>query len=307
MNAIDEADTFDKVLLAAKMLHGYIQDRKQDKQETDDAQQQQGNASNESEQQSNQASGSNTQDDGDADQDGEGADDIIPEANDEKPDEEQSTTQQEFDKNSERLNSSSTSYMSQVVYVSPTELPIIDRIVPIQTLRYTTSCTPSWYSECVLDNFKQFLSGIKRDVNFMVLLFEMRKSADAYARTQEHKTGVLNTNALHNYQLTDDVFLRHNVTADGKNHGMVMLIDWSGSMDDILLPTVKQVIVLAQFCRKAGIPFDVYTFTSGGNIGWEDNLAKKLVIRSNQNVLSSSAKRGRWTTFAISTLLLHRI
>ena len=297
VKAVDEADTFDKVLLVAKMLHGYIQDRKQDSAETPDAEQQ-GNASKDAEQQSSQASGSNT-DDADTNEQGQGADDINPEADLDSPDEETATTQERFDKNAQRMTNSSYSYMDQVVYCSPTDLPISDVIVPIQTLRNTTEFTPSWMSEGIIEDYRSFLNNIKRDVNFMVQQFEMRKSADAYARTQEHKTGVLNTNALHNYQLTDDVFLRHNVTADGKNHGMVMLVDWSGSMDGILLPTVKQIITLVQFCRKAGIPFDVYTFTSGGIIEREGEL-KKGVLTMYQvqlvNVLSSSAKRSEMET-----------
>ena len=38
--------------------------------------------------------------------------------------------------------------------------------------------------------------------------------------------------------------------------------DWSGSMSDIAFSTVKQIIVLTQFCRKVQIPFDVHLFTS---------------------------------------------
>ena len=43
-----------------------------------------------------------------------------------------------------------------------------------------------------------------------------------------------------------------------------MLIDWSGSMSDNIVATVKQLLVLVSFCRKVGIPFDVYTFTAQG-------------------------------------------
>ena len=74
---------------------------------------------------------------------------------------------------------------------------------------------------------------------------------------------MLNTGVLHNYKLTDDLFLRQTVTPDGKNHGMMMLIDWSGSMSTNIVAVVKQLITLVQFCRKVQIPFEVYTFTSG--------------------------------------------
>ena len=60
--------------------------------------------------------------------------------------------------------------------------------------------------------------------------FEMRKSADEHSRTREGKTGVLNPNKLHAYKFSEDIFLRSNIIADGKNHGFVMFVDWSGSM-----------------------------------------------------------------------------
>ena len=32
---------------------------------------------------------------------------------------------------------------------------------------------------------------------------------------------------------------------------MMMLLDWSGSMSDVLFDTVKQLINLVEFCRKS--------------------------------------------------------
>jgi hypothetical protein len=43
---------------------------------------------------------------------------------------------------------------------------------------------------------------------------------------------------------------------------MIMLIDWSGSMGDVIMDTIKQVINLAMFCNKAQIPYRVFAFTS---------------------------------------------
>ena len=84
----------------------------------------------------------------------------------------------------------------------------------------------------------------------MVQQFEMKKSQMHTPRQQIHKTGVLNTELLHNYKLTDDLFLRQTVTPDGKNHGLYMLVDWSGSMSDHILETVKQILVLVQSAAR---------------------------------------------------------
>ena len=80
--------------------------------------------------------------------------------------------------------------------------------------------------------------------------------------SSEAKTGAINTSKLWSYQVNEDIFLRKTNTPDGKNHGMVMVVDWSGSMGSTVLNTVKQTIVLATFCKRVGIPFEVYNFTS---------------------------------------------
>ena len=47
-----------------------------------------------------------------------------------------------------------------------------------------------------------------------------------------------------------------------KNHGLVFILDWSGSMSSIMKDTIKQLYNLIWFCRKVQIPFDVYAFTN---------------------------------------------
>ena len=89
----------------------------------------------------------------------------------------------------------------------------------------------------------------------------MRKKASQYARQQTARTGELNMNVLHKYKFSDDLFRKITVVPKGKNHGMVMFIDMSGSMSDILRNTVEQVLVLVSFCKMVGIPYDVYGFT----------------------------------------------
>ena len=90
----------------------------------------------------------------------------------------------------------------------------------------------------------------------------MRKSADQYARASTAKTGILDTQKLHTYKWNEDVFKKINVVPDGKNHGLIFILDWSGSMGGILEDTAKQLLNLAWFCKKVQIPFDVYAFTN---------------------------------------------
>ena len=116
------------------------------------------------------------------------------------------------------------------------------------------------YNEYVVRKYNRFKKSANKEVNYLVKQFEMKKSADQYKRQATSKTGVINTNSLYKYKLTDDIFKRITTVPDGKNHGLVFHIDWSGSMTHVLLDTLKQTFNLVWFCRKAGIPFRVLAF-----------------------------------------------
>jgi len=114
-----------------------------------------------------------------------------------------------------------------------------------------------------VDNaYHEFRQSSQKEVNYLVKEFECRKSADAYARAGESKTGVLDTTKLHTYLYNEDIFKKVTVVPDGKNHGLLFLLDWSGSMQNEILATVKQLINLTSFCKKVQIPFEVYAFTN---------------------------------------------
>ena len=42
----------------------------------------------------------------------------------------------------------------------------------------------------------------------------------------------------------------------------MFVLDWSGSMCDVMLDTIKQLYNLMWFCKKVSIPFEVYAFTN---------------------------------------------
>ena len=111
-------------------------------------------------------------------------------------------------------------------------------------------------------DYSQFKRDAQREVSYLVKEFECRKSASAYARSSTDRTGVLDTTKLQTYRFNEDIFKRVTVLPDGKNHGLVFILDWSGSMSRILSDTIKQLYNLIWFCRKVQIPFEVYAFTS---------------------------------------------
>ncbi|OUT95695.1 MAG: hypothetical protein CBB96_03465 [Gammaproteobacteria bacterium TMED36] len=112
------------------------------------------------------------------------------------------------------------------------------------------------------DEYIKFKKDAQKEVSYLVKEFECRKSASAYARASTARTGVLDTRKLHTYKFNEDLFKKITVLPDGKNHGLIFILDWSGSMQYVLQDTLKQLYNLIWFCRKVQIPFDVYAFTS---------------------------------------------
>ncbi len=102
-------------------------------------------------------------------------------------------------------------------------------------------------------------------VNTMAKRFDMKKAGDAHRRAITAKTGRIDPSRLAFYKVTDDIFLRQTLMPDGKNHGLVMFIDWSGSMDNIMSKTIKQMLNLVMFCRRVAMPFEVYGFSNMDN------------------------------------------
>ena len=101
----------------------------------------------------------------------------------------------------------------------------------------------------------------KKTVAYMVKEFEMKKSADQYARAAVSKTGSLDMGRLHTYKYNEDLFKKVTTLPGATNHGMVMVVDWSGSMYENLKGTLSQLYNLIWFCRRTQIPFEVFAFS----------------------------------------------
>jgi hypothetical protein len=95
----------------------------------------------------------------------------------------------------------------------------------------------------------------------MVKEFEMRKNASQMARAKIGKSGKINPRKLSRFALDNDIFQRITTVPQGKNHGLVIFIDLSGSMGHIIKQTFEQAISLATFCRKENLPFEILGFS----------------------------------------------
>ena len=101
----------------------------------------------------------------------------------------------------------------------------------------------------------------KAVVMHMAKEFEMRQTAQRAVHSFSGKTGKLDMNRLAKYQIVDDVFKRVTYMPDGKNHGVNILVDWSGSICGEVMDILEQAYILTMFCRKVNIPHRVYLFS----------------------------------------------
>jgi len=117
------------------------------------------------------------------------------------------------------------------------------------------------FYDVTLDDITKYEKDAKKVVSYMVKEFEMKKAADQYARASVSKTGSLDMGRLHTYKYNDDLFKKVTTLPGATSHGLVMFLDWSGSMQYNISGTMKQLFNLVWFCNRVKIPFEVYAFT----------------------------------------------
>ena len=130
--------------------------------------------------------------------------------------------------------------------------------------------------------YLQFKKDAQKEVSYLVKEFECRKAASSYSRAATSRTGILSTEKLHTYRYNEDLFKKVTTLPDGKNHGLVFILDWSGSMQHVLQDTLKQLYNLLWFCKKVHIPFEVYAFTSEWNTHDRDYVNGTYIEPRNQ-------------------------
>jgi hypothetical protein len=175
-------------------------------------------------------------------------------------------------------NLANNSQLGETVYLEVPELNL-DTVIISNDEIHNQQCASHWANFTDSDfteidkMYVEFKRSAQKEVNYLVKEFECRKSADSYARATVSKTGVLDCTKLHTYKYNEDLFKKVTTLANGKNHGLVFVLDWSGSMSGVMMDTIKQLYNLIWFCRKVSIPFEVYAFTTnyGPVIKYDEN------------------------------------
>ena len=278
---ISDAETFDDVLDVAEELYKYCKQQQEMKTKTDDLQVQGGQSEGEDQPETDSQESTSSVSDGTNE---------APESNDYDSDEFDSEEPTDSDsyggtENDDELEVSTAQNLEDAlkdlasnqgwenVYLELPKLKLNEVIVPNSEIHSRFNEWDEWVEERLEttkdeffasadDQFKKFKKSAQKEVNYLVKEFECKKAADSYARATTARTGVLDCSKLHTYKYNEDLFRKVTTLADGKNHGLVFVLDWSGSMGSVLQDTLKQLFNLMWFCKKVSIPFEVYAFTN---------------------------------------------
>lgn len=281
VNLVESTETFEEVVAAAQAVYDYskIEQQEEKKEKEEEEGKEEGEEENSDTDQSEKDEGG-TEDSGESEEteytekslefSDEVSEDDEGEAEAAEIDEEEASAEEysngfvpvcETDENFEQTRKSlAHSKGAEYVYVkypSPVLKNIVTPIKRVHELLKKDFVSQPDYVASQVQHFK------KRNSRYIDLLskeFEMRKAAKRYAKTKITNTGDIDISKIYKYRSDDKIFRRNSVTPKGKNHGMVILLDRSGSMSDNMKNSLEQLVIMAQFCKRVGVPFVVYGF-----------------------------------------------
>ena len=257
---VEETKTWEDVVKVAKALYEYAEEEEEAKTDTH-------------QEYELSEDGEESEDDGDDQESpmpqGEGEDADEPSDQDEFEEEfyPDSMTDRAFRQREQELVDESC---IPIAYVNLPQIKLDQRIIP-HSIVYANmdKSLPADYGDFssfesagkFLDvSLRKFNEKNGRYINYLVKEFELRKNAKQFARASVNKTGELDMQKIGKYRLTEDLFRRVTVVPQGKNHGLLLYLDLSGSMKSNMAGTIEQLLILTMFCRKVNIPFAVYGF-----------------------------------------------
>ena len=118
----------------------------------------------------------------------------------------------------------------------------------------------------VQELMREFKTKNEKYVSLLAKEFEMKKAAKSFAKAKISDTGDIDINKIASYQFDDNIFRKVMTIPKGKSHGLILLLDYSGSMSQNMAGSIEQILILALFCRKVNIPFHVYSFSDSTHV-----------------------------------------
>lgn len=333
LKRLEAAETWDEIAALADEL--YVSAKEEKEQEPEQGG---GSSDKEDEQESGDAAGDQESDDDESEEEsdddesekeGDDATDGEPEDTDseysmeedtqkvsvmeeyEQSDEPYSITDEAFRENEDQLVDNSDKKTTR--YINIPKLNPENFIVSPKTLygNLEDSFEVSHWSEVSIEEKANVLyADFKRKnvsiVNNMIQQFERKRKASENLKARVSKTGDLNEDRLWAYKISEDLFKQSTILPKGKNHGMIMFLDMSGSMVGQLKSTIEQMLTLVMFCQKINVPFDVYGFTNTGRASNIDTVKEGDMVIDELNMphLFSSSFNKLQTVNAFKHLML---
>jgi len=148
----------------------------------------------------------------------------------------------------------------------------VKRVQQLLTESFDQQITTGRFTVADTNKFVQdFKNKNEKYVNLLVKEFEMRKAAKSFSKAKQSDTGDIDVSKLSLYKFDDNIFRKLTVVPKGKSHGLILLLDYSGSMSQNMAGSIEQILVLSLFCRKVNIPFHVYAFSNCSTAWYIDN------------------------------------
>lgn len=111
------------------------------------------------------------------------------------------------------------------------------------------------------------INNIKNLAMYASTIFQQKKSANEMKTARFRKVGKIDMKKVSRYSVSENIFRQMKMMSEGKNHGIVILLDGSGSMDGYMHIVVYQAAILAEFCKLNDIPFEIIVF----GLSWKSN------------------------------------
>jgi hypothetical protein len=252
INNIELAETVEDVLTVTKKVMNYLKDERDEKKQNQPEEECENDDSYDDESDS-QNKETETYEDTDEEGNAEGSDEV------------EALTDKIFQENQTKLFSEDNKeyYYGNIPDIDLSEIIVTHDIIWNQHKEWANNYWLDSYE--IKDqhiNFQKFRNDSKKVVAYLVKEFELKKNAEQLKRASVSKTGELDMNNIFSYKFNDDIFKKISIVPGGKSHGLVMFLDWSGSMKYNLENTVKQLLNLVMFCKQINIPYEVYAFTT---------------------------------------------
>lgn len=112
-----------------------------------------------------------------------------------------------------------------------------------------------------------FIKKMNKDLDFIKRVskdgdnyFQMLRNAKKAKSVRRRNSGSLDYRRLAKYKTSETIFKRKAIVTHETNHGVVLLIDFSTSIEKVTNDIINQAIVTCEFCKRNNIKFEVFLF-----------------------------------------------